>query len=190
MTFQFNTAQKIASFIKNLSSNIKIAIGGYHATLMYEEIASSYDGKPFDYIIRGEGEKPFGDVLDAIEGKQKWEDISGLSYRRNGGFIHNPPRPLENLETMRLPRRNARMWDGYLFSGKKLDMAETSRGCTMTCNFCSMNRMYGRTFRTYSFERVMLDLANAKKNGAQYIAFADDNITLNVKRLSHYAMQL
>lgn len=182
MTFQFNTAQKIASFIKNLSSNIKIVIGGYHATLMYEEIASSDDGKPFDYIIRGEGEKAFAGMLDAIEGKQKWEDISGLSYRCNGGFLHNPPRPLENLDTMQLPRRNARMWDGYLFSGKKLDMVETSRGCTMTCNFCSMNRMYGRTFRTYSFERVTLDLANAKKFGAKYIAFADDNITLNVKR--------
>ena len=43
--------------------------------------------------------------------------------------------------------------------------------------------MYGRTFRTYSFERIMQDLANAKKNGAKYVAFADDNITLNVKRL-------
>ena len=52
----------------------------------------------------------------------------------------------------------------------------------MTCNFCSMNRMYGRTFRAYNFERVMLDLANAKNFGAQYIAFADDNITLNAKR--------
>ena len=182
MTFQFNTAWRIAEFIKSLHRDIKIAIGGYHATLMYEEIASSDNGKPFDYIVRGEGEKTFGDMLDAIEGKQKWEDISGLSYRRNGGFLHNPPRPLENLETLQLPRRNARMWDGYLFSGKKLDMVETSRGCTMTCNFCSMNRMYGRTFRAYNFERVMLDLANAKNFGAQYIAFADDNITLNAKR--------
>jgi radical SAM superfamily enzyme YgiQ (UPF0313 family) len=182
MTFQFNTALRIAEFIKSLHRDIKIAIGGYHATLMYEEIASSDDGKPFDYIIRGEGEKTFGDMLDAIEGKQRYEDIPGLSYRCNGGFLHNPPRPLEHLDTLQLPHRDARMWSGYLFSGKKLDMVETSRGCAMTCNFCSMNRMYGRTFRTYNFERVMLDLANAKKFGAKYIAFADDNITLNVKR--------
>ena len=86
MTFQFNTAWRIVEFIKSLHRDIKIAIGGYHATLMYEEIASSDNGKPFDYIVRGEGEKTFGDMLDAIEGKQKWEDISGLSYRRNGGF--------------------------------------------------------------------------------------------------------
>lgn len=182
MTFQFDTARKIAAYIKTLQKDIKVAIGGYHATLMYEEIASSDDGNSFDYIVRGEGEETFRDILDAIEGKRAWKDIPGLTYRHNGGFLHNAPRPLENLDTLQLPRRDARIWDGYLFSGKRLDMVETSRGCTMTCNFCSMNRMYGRTFRTYSFERVMQDLANAKKNGARYITFSDDNITLNVKR--------
>ncbi len=182
MTFQFDTARRIAAYIKILQKDIKVAIGGYHATLMYEEIASSDDGNPFDYIVRGEGEETFRDILDAIEGKRAWKDISGLTYRHNGGFLHNAPRPLENLDTLQLPRRDARIWDGYLFSGKRLDMVETSRGCTMTCNFCSMNSMYGRTFRTYSFERVMQDLANAKKNGARYVTFSDDNITLNVKR--------
>lgn len=182
MTFQFDTARKIAAYIKTLQKDIKVAIGGYHATLMYEEIASSDDGNSFDYIVRGEGEETFRDILDAIEGKRAWRDIPGLSYRHNGGFLHNAPRPLENLDTLQLPRRDARIWNGYLFSGKRLDMVETSRGCTMTCNFCSMNRMYGRTFRTYSFDRVMQDLANAKKNGARYITFSDDNITLNVKR--------
>ena len=182
MTFQFNTARKIAAFIKSLHGDIKIALGGYHATLMYEEITSSDESKHFDYIVRGEGEETFRDLLDAIESKKEWEDIPGLSYRSNNCFLHNPPRPLENLETIKLPRRDARIWKGYLFSGKSLDMIETSRGCTMTCNFCSMNRMYGRTFRTCSFERIMQDLTNAKESGAKYIAFADDNITLNVKR--------
>jgi radical SAM superfamily enzyme YgiQ (UPF0313 family) len=149
---------------------------------MYEEIATSNEAYPFDYIIRGEGEKTFCDMLAAIEGKQRWNDIPGLSYRNNGGFWHNPPRPLENLDTLKLPRRDARIWGDYLFYGKRLDMVETSRGCTMTCNFCSMNRMYGRTFRTYSFERVMQDLANAKTHRTEYIGFTDDNITLNVKR--------
>ncbi|MCF6157416.1 MAG: B12-binding domain-containing radical SAM protein [wastewater metagenome] len=182
MTFQFNTARRIAAFIKGLQKDIKIAIGGYHATLMYEEITSSAESEPFDYIIRGEGESTFRDMLDAIEGNLRWEHIPGLSYRHKDRFLHNSPRGLENLDALQLPRRDVRIWNGYLFSGKNLDMIETSRGCTMTCNFCSMNRMYGRTFRTYNFDRIMLDLAHAKKNGARYIAFADDNITLQVKR--------
>ncbi|HQU30525.1 MAG: B12-binding domain-containing radical SAM protein [Planctomycetia bacterium] len=182
MTFQFDTARRIAMFIKSLWKDIKIAIGGYHATLMYEEIASADDDNPFDYIVRGEGEETFRDLLEAMDGGREWKDIPGLSYRHNGRFLHNPPRPLENLDTLKLPRRDVRIWNDYLFSGKVLDMVETSRGCTMTCNFCSMNRMYGRTFRAYSFDRIMQDLANAKKFGAKYIAFSDDNITLNVRR--------
>lgn len=182
MTFQFDTAQKIAAFIKSLHGGVKIAVGGYHATLMYEEFASSNEAGHFDYIIRGEGETTFREMLDAIEGKQRWEDIPGLSYRKNGSFRHNPPQALENLDTLKLPRRDARIWKDYLLYGKRLDMIETSRGCTMTCNFCSMNRMYGRTFRTYSFERVMQDLSNAKIHRAEYIGFTDDNITLSVKR--------
>jgi len=184
MSFQFNTAHKIARFIKGLNSNIKIAIGGYHATLMYEEIAAMQDGVYFDYIVRGEGDKTFSELLYAIEGAWKWEDIAGLTYKHKGTIVHNQPRPLEDLETIQLPRRDVRLWKGYTFSGKSLDMVETSRGCTMACNFCSMNRMYGRTFRTYGVERIMRDLANAKKYGAKYIAFADDNITLNVKRFA------
>ncbi len=183
MSFQFATAKKIAGLIKDVNKNFKTVIGGYHATLMYEEISKSDDGQSFDYIIRGEGDLCFGEMLDAIEGKRKHEDVSGLSFKSaSGGFVHNPPRPLENLENIKLPDRTKRLWSGYLFSGSQLDMVETSRGCTMMCNFCSMQRMYGRTFRTYSIERIIADIANARKHGATYMAFSDDNITLNVKR--------
>lgn len=183
MSFQFATAKKIARLIKDASKDFKTVLGGYHTTLMYEEISQNDDGQPFDYIIRGEGDLCFGEMLDAIEGKRRHEDVPGLSFKHNDRFIHNPPRPLENLENIKLPNRTKRLWSGYLFSGSQLDMIETSRGCTMTCNFCSMQRMYGRTFRTYSIERVITDIENAKKQGATYLAFSDDNITLNVKRL-------
>lgn len=182
MSFQFATAKKIATLIKNANKDFKTALGGYHATLMYEEISQSDDGQPFDYIIRGEGDLCFGEMLDAIEGKRSFEGVPGLSFRDNARFVHNPPRPLENLENIKLPDRTKRLWSGYAFSGSQLDMIESSRGCTMTCNFCSMQRMYGRTFRTYSIERIIADISNAKKQGASYLAFADDNITLNVKR--------
>jgi len=37
---------------KNLQNDIKIAIGGYHATLMYEGIASTDDGTPSGFTRR------------------------------------------------------------------------------------------------------------------------------------------
>ncbi|MHC1574822.1 MAG: B12-binding domain-containing radical SAM protein, partial [Candidatus Methanogasteraceae archaeon] len=48
---------------------------------------------------------------------------------------------------------------------------------------CSIDRMYGRSFRTYEIDRVIADIQDAKDHGAENIFFVDDNITLNTKRM-------
>lgn len=187
MSFQFKTAMAVARFIRGIDGNIKIAIGGYHVTLMYEEICNCEEGAVFDYLIRGEGDIAFRELVDAIMGRRDLDQVKGLSFKHNGSFYHNVARPLEDLEDIKLPDRRVRVWDGYIFSDRRLDLIESSRGCTMTCNFCSMNRMYGRTFRPYKIERVITDISNAKEQGATYLAFADDNITLDIKRFERLA---
>ncbi|NTW17429.1 MAG: radical SAM protein, partial [Syntrophaceae bacterium] len=57
MTWQFGTCLKLIRFIKQLLPEVKIIIGGYHATLMYEEIGNSPEAGQIDFIIRGEGEE-------------------------------------------------------------------------------------------------------------------------------------
>ena len=42
--------------------------------------------------------------------------------------------------------------------------------------------MRGRNFHTYSFDRVIADIRDAKKHGARTLFIVDDNITLNVHR--------
>lgn len=190
MSFQFETAKKIAQFIKEINNNIKTAVGGYHVSLMYEEVCNSEDGNPFDFVIRGEGDIAFRELADSLSDKSDFSGIKGLSFKQNNKFYHNPTRPLENLDNIKLPDRTARIWNGYIFTGRKLDMVESSRGCTMTCKFCSMNKMYGRSFRKYKIERVINDITNARKQGAAYIAFADDNITLDVKRFKDLAQAI
>ena len=61
-------------------------------------------------------------------------------------------------------------------------MVETSRGCTFDCGFCSIIEMRGRNFHTYSFDRVLDDIRDAKSHGTRAIFIVDDNITLNVRR--------
>ncbi len=46
MSFQFATTQKIATLIKGINKNIKIVLGGYHATLMYDELCKSDESDP------------------------------------------------------------------------------------------------------------------------------------------------
>jgi anaerobic magnesium-protoporphyrin IX monomethyl ester cyclase len=44
--------------------------------------------------------------------------------------------------------------------------------------------MRGRNFHTYSFERVLQDIRDARAHGARTIFLVDDNITLNVHRFN------
>jgi radical SAM superfamily enzyme YgiQ (UPF0313 family) len=63
-----------------------------------------------------------------------------------------------------------------------VDVVETSRGCTFDCSFCSIIEMRGRNFHPYPIERVLEDIADAKRHGARAIFLVDDNITLDIKR--------
>jgi radical SAM superfamily enzyme YgiQ (UPF0313 family) len=71
---------------------------------------------------------------------------------------------------------------GYTLLGRQADVVETSRGCTYDCRFCSIIEMRGRNFHTYPVERVLADIADARRHGARTIFLVDDNITLDVRR--------
>ena len=81
-----------------------------------------------------------------------------------------------------MPNRAARVLKGYTFIGRPIDVVETSRGCTYDCSFCSIIEMRGRNFHTWSVDRVLADIADARARGARAIFIVDDNITLNVAR--------
>ncbi|MBI5243220.1 MAG: B12-binding domain-containing radical SAM protein [Elusimicrobia bacterium] len=178
MTFQYFTARKVAGVVRRWNPEAPIVLGGYHATIMHEEIAVE-DRRLFDFICRGESEKTFLELVLALKaGKRRFEGIAGLSWRDGAEFRHNGARALAPLCEIAPPDRRSRLWSGYRIHGMGFDTAETSRGCTLHCNFCSITQMYGRSFRTYPLERVLSDLDAAARLGAKEIFLADDNITL------------
>jgi len=180
MTFQRRTASRIIDLVRTLQPGVKVVVGGYDPSLARE----AYMEMNVDYIVRGEGEVTLRELLRALERGAGFERICGLSYRQNDHWIHNPARPVHRLEDdeIRLPDRSARVLRGYTVLGRKVDVIETSRGCTYDCSFCSIIEMRGRNFHTYSFDRVLADIRDARNHGARTIFLVDDNITLNVHR--------
>jgi anaerobic magnesium-protoporphyrin IX monomethyl ester cyclase len=155
---------------------------------MFEEIVGGEEAAPFDFLVRGEGELTFQLLVQALaSGGEGLEGIPGLSCRANGSFRHNPPAGLADLHTLKLPDRDCRLLGGGLLLGLPFDCAETSRGCTMGCRFCSITRMYGQAIRLFPLERVIEDLRRLKARGTAAVFFVDDNITLDVQRLKELA---
>lgn len=185
MAWQFETCTKIAKLIKHLCPETKIVIGGYHATLMSDEIASSKDAQWIDFMIRGEGEEACRRLVNALDGGDRMEEIPSLSFKTTDGWVHNPWQGPLDLSKLKLPVRDKRRltW-GYHILYSKIELLETSRGCTRGCNYCSMKHMYGRNFRTYPIERVMADLDDIYyKRKCRWVFIVDDNMVLNPKRV-------
>ncbi|MBI4637394.1 MAG: B12-binding domain-containing radical SAM protein, partial [Candidatus Rokubacteria bacterium] len=147
-------------------------LGGTHTSFLPDEGLEHAD-----YVIRGEGEFAFQELVDAIQRGEGVERIQNLSYRVDGRAVHNPERPkIPNLDVNPIP-------DYHLITGWKpggVISVATSRGCPYSCTFCSVPGMYGHAFRTHSVGRVLEELELHRGN--MYVFFADDIFTANKKR--------
>ncbi len=155
------------------AAEIPVAIGGTHVTFLPNEGLAHGD-----FVVRGEGEFAFQELVDAIQAGEGFEKIQNLSYMRDGLPVHNPERPkIPNLDVNPIP-------DYPLIHGWKpggVVSVATSRGCPFSCTFCSVPGMYGHAFRTHSVDRVMEELRLHRDAG--YVFFADDIFTANKKRI-------
>ena len=188
MAWQYETCIKLIRLIKQLLPDVKIVIGGYHASLMHEEIAASCEADLIDFMIRGEGEEACRRLVNALEGGDRLEDIASLSYKPPAipaKFVHNHRGELLDLSRLKPPIRDKRRltW-GYHIMNSKIEVLETSRGCTRNCSFCSMQHIYGRSFRTFPIERVLADIDDIYYNRkTRWIFVADDNLVLDTERV-------
>jgi radical SAM superfamily enzyme YgiQ (UPF0313 family) len=150
-----------------------VVMGGTHTSFLPEEGLEHAD-----FVIRGEGELAFQELVEAIERGEGFEKIQNLSYPAAGQVVHNPERPkIPNLDINPIP-------DYHLISGWKpggVVSIATSRGCPFSCTFCSVPGMYGHAFRTHSIDRVLQELELHRGN--MYTFFADDIFTANKKRV-------
>lgn len=185
MTFQYSTMLKLASYLKKRLPGVTIAAGGYHVTLMHREIADETPGIPVDFMVHGEGERTFAELVASYCSGGSMADIRGLSWRDGSRkWFHNPPRELLDLAELPLPDRSGRLENGFHTFRKSIDVTETSRGCPLCCNFCSIRKMYGSTFRRFPIERIVEDLRRLKAAGTEIVFLSDDNITYDVGHFS------
>ena len=184
MTFQRGTARRIVSFIRSIAPATRIVVGGYDPSLAPE--AWTHPDIGVDFIVRGEGELTFRELVRALEQQTPLANVAGLWYREGGGVRRTMPRPIASLDDdrIRLPQRGARVLTGYTMLGRTIDVVETSRGCTFDCSFCSIIEMRGRNFHRFALSRVLADIADARTRGARVVFFVDDNITIDVPRFA------
>ncbi len=158
-TAQINRAYEIASLY--CKQGIKTVIGGIHASSLPEEA-----GKFADVIVCGEAEGIWPQVIKDFENNT-------LKKRYDG----------ELAKMNMLPKaRHDLLHADYLYSP-----IQTTRGCPMQCEFCSVHQFNGKKFRTRPVDDVLneMEIMPDKR-----MAIIDDNIIGYTKSSQQRAIAL
>jgi radical SAM superfamily enzyme YgiQ (UPF0313 family) len=188
-TPSFNNALRTVRLLKEVAPEAVLVVGGSHPTAMPEDAASP---AVFDYLVLGEGEETFRELLDYLDGKgSSPEEIAGLAFNR-GDHLHftQPRQPIKDLDTLPFPARHLlpplTAYSPTAASYRQLPLVHvmTSRGCPSRCNFCD-RAIFGERYRARSADNVLAEVDEViNLHGAREIRFFDDTFTINRKRLA------
>jgi magnesium-protoporphyrin IX monomethyl ester (oxidative) cyclase len=174
--------EEICDFISQLPPEVCTVVGGYKAT---EEVEYLFDHCPnIDMIVRGEGEEIVRQIVTGVPPKE----IRGLSYRENGGIVHNEIHPLPDITKIPFPDRSLRKHDyhmrkyGVQISSHTFDTVLTTRGCPFNCKFCTFSLNPLGQKRNYTERTVESVIEELKTVTADVVLFSDDNFFTNPKR--------
>ena len=174
--------ENVCDFVSQLPPEVCTIVGGYKAT---EEVESLFDRCPnIDMIVRGEGEEIIKQVVTGVP----YKDIRGLSYRENGGIVHNEIHPLPDITRIPFPDRSLRKHDycmvkhGVRLSSHTFDTVLTTRGCPFKCKFCTFSLNPLGQKRSYTERPVESVIEELKTVSADVVLFSDDNFFTNPKR--------
>lgn len=140
--------------------------GGAHATLFPLQML-----KYFDAVVRGEGENSIVDIVK----NRKQGVIEGIQT--------------DNLDTLPMPARYKLPLEQYpltneFLSANRVFSINSSRGCPYLCSFCSVKTIWGRTYRSFSPDRIAEEIKRLIIDyNANGIYFREDNFTLDRNRV-------
>lgn len=159
VTANINRAYEIAALYRE--KGIPTIIGGIHASMLPDE-AEKY----VDVVVTGEAESVWDTLItDFIDGK--------LKKRYCGELLPMKDTPL--------PRRDL-FHPAYTYAN-----IQTTRGCPMSCDFCSVHTFNGSRYRQRPVEDVLDELETIPQD---LVYFVDDNIIGYSKQSAERAIQL
>ncbi len=180
---------KIAKEIKESDANIKVVLGGHYPTHITN---LALQDENIDYAIISEGELGTADLIDALNGYSKIEDVEGIAFMKDGKLVKNDRKTFwkEFKNSKRLPWEDVKM-EYYFKEGKsflyrifnkgeiKLGSMTATRGCPNRCTFCSSSKFFKSIWRFREIDSIIEEIKFLKDNyGINMIVFNDENMTV------------
>lgn len=183
MTFTLIDVLKTVSIVKRINPKIRIVLGGPHVHIYPEETIRIPE---VDYLVLGEGEVAFKELMENLDNPEALKDIKGLVFKKNGEIINTGIRELmDDLDILPFPARDLTPFKKYYsLMAKRTPVTTmfTSRGCPYRCAFCDRPHL-GKKFRARSAKNVVDEMERCVKMGIREFLIYDDTFTIDRKRV-------
>ncbi len=159
---------EIARIARRIHPDVKIVFGGIGATFLWEHFLTHFN--EIDFIVRGEGEYTFRDLVKCIEDEScvSLEDIRGIAFRRDGAVVKTEDaEAIHNLDALPNPARY------FIYQH-----VAATRGCPGKCTFCGSPQFWGTKVRFHTPNYFVEQLELLYKKGITFFYFSDDTFTI------------
>lgn len=167
--------------------SVPILVGGSHASALPEMVLQH---PSIDFVIRGEGERPLVQFLQAWLQRKDLGYVPNLGYKRNGRPTFNPVQAPFSIEELPLPDLSDLPIEKYRFGNNSLCCIVTSRGCPYQCTFCSVRSTFGSRYRRRSNESTLHEIKQRFREGYRVFDFEDDNLTYDIDAMKSLCREL
>lgn len=162
----------IARLAKALDPGVTTVFGGVTPTFLWRHFLTHFP--EIDYIVVGEGEFPFLNLVRALEtAEPDLATVEGLAWRHGRQLVCNPgASPIRDLDRLPQPARYFRFQHVAL-----------TRGCPGNCTFCGSPLFWGRRVRFHSTGYFVDQLEMLYRRGVTFFYFCDDTFMVSAKRV-------
>ena len=174
-------------------SKAAIVWGGVHPSLLPEQTVRH---RLVDYVVAGEGEYAFADLVEYLENKEDPSDIPGVYFVRGAKVLGSRQEMFVDLAS--LPELPYHLVDPELYISRRPDLGVeryfeicTSRGCPHHCGFCYIEGVHRSCWRGLDAD-VAVDRIKAlvKRFNLDCVLFREDNFFVQRRRVERIAQRL
>ena len=189
---QLVNALPLTRAVKQRYPHIPIVWGGNFPSLYPAPVLES----PYvDWVVRGQGEQTFTELMDVLDGTRDPTTVDGLCFRQpDGAHWVGRERRWRGPDELPPPAYHKIHVEDYLhptFLGRRSGVYQASIGCPHGCRFCGVISVYGRRERQEAPERTAahLDLL-VRVHGMDSVHFYDNNFFVSEDQARELAGRL
>jgi len=178
--YQVVDGYEFSKFLKARYPWMPVVWGGWTPTAVPDQCLRT----PFvDIVVKGQGERLFPELVMKLRAGVPIDELTGISYKDEGRIVHNPLRPLMDINEFlpvdhsRIDPSNYSLGDGMLHFG-------SSFGCPYVCTFCGMALHFRGRWIGLRPERVIAEIKTLSRDyRIKMVDFWDSTLFVDLERI-------